>query len=45
MSQEETRISMIMPKELKEQVEAKAKELGLSFSAYVRMVLIKEVKK
>lgn len=45
MSEEETRISMIMPKELKEQIEEKAKELGLSFSAYVRMVLIKEVKK
>lgn len=45
MSQKETRISMIIPKELKEQVEAKAKDLGLSFSAYVRMILIKEVKK
>lgn len=45
MSEEETRISMIMPKELKEKIEEKAKELGLSFSAYVRMVLIKEVNK
>ncbi|HEY4543764.1 CopG family antitoxin [Vagococcus lutrae] len=45
MSQKETRISMMMPKELKEQVEMKAKELGLSFSAYVRMILIKEIKK
>lgn len=45
MSEEETRISMIMPKKLKEEIEEKAKELGLSFSAYIRMILIKEMKK
>lgn len=30
--------------ELKEQVQVKSKEIGLSVSSYIRMLLIKEIK-
>ena len=45
MDNEDVRVSLLMPKDLKEEVEKKAKNMGLSFSAYVRMVLIKDIKK
>lgn len=45
MDNEDVRVSLLMPKDLKQEVEKKAKKMGLSFSAYVRMVLIKDIKK
>lgn len=45
MNNEDVRVSLLMPKDLKEEVEKKAKNMGLSFSSYIRMVLIKDIKK
>lgn len=37
------RINVFFSKEQLEQIEAEAKKLGLTVSAYVRMVVVKEV--
>lgn len=39
----ESRIIIAIDEELKEKVKKKAKENGLSISAYLRMLMIKEV--
>lgn len=41
----ESRIIIAIDEELKEKVKKKAKENGLSISAYLRMLMIKEVQK
>jgi len=45
MDNEDVRVSLLMPKDLKAEVEKKAKNMGLSFSAYIRVVLIKDIRK
>lgn len=45
MSQEKTvRVNMTMPKELKDEVKAYAKSIGVDVSSLVRMLLISELK-
>ena len=39
----ESRIVIALDDELKEKIKSKAKENGLSISAYLRMLMIKEV--
>lgn len=40
----EARIILAIDEELKEKIKKKAKENGLSISAYLRMLMIKEVR-
>lgn len=41
---EQSRLQLVLPKELKEKVHKKAKENGLSMSTYIRVVLIEKLR-
>lgn len=41
----DTRLTLKIPTELKQEVQEKAKDLNLSLSAYVRLILTQDLKK
>lgn len=45
MTEKQARLNVVLPVELKEKIEKKASELGMSVSSYVRFVLINDLKK
>lgn len=45
MSEMDTRLTLKIPTELKQEIQEKAKGLNLSLSAYVRLILTQDLKK
>lgn len=45
LSEETTRMSFVLPKDLKKEIENHAKSKGLSVSSYLRMIAINDLEK